>query len=82
MERNKKKTDTSKTFLYSCTGECWSGKNAANSYNAYGASEQCINTRQQPCDVSSVGECAGDQNSNYVYRIVISQGKLYKSRAF
>ena len=40
----------------------------------YGASEQCIDTLQQQCRVNSVGECAGDQNSNYVYRIIISQG--------
>jgi len=42
----------------------------------YGASEQCIDTLQQQCGANSAGECAGDQNSNYVYRIVISQGWL------
>ena len=55
-------------------GECFSGIKAGDTYSMYGASEQCIDTRQQQCGVNSVGECAGDQNSNYVYRIILSQG--------
>lgn len=66
---------TKHIYLHIYAGECWSGVNAANTYNAYGASETCMNLFQQPCDANSVGECAGDQNSNYVYRIVITQGK-------
>lgn len=49
---------------------------AGDTYSMYGATEQCIDTHQQPCDINSVGECVGDQNSNYVYRIIISQGLL------
>lgn len=56
-------------------GECWSGTKAASRYNRYGTSQQCIDLRQQPCDEGSVGECAGEQHSNYVYRIVVSQGE-------
>lgn len=59
-----------------CVGECLSGIKAGDTYSMYGASEQCIDTHQQQCGVSSVGECAGDQNSSYVYRIIISQGWL------
>ena len=62
-------------YLHVNAGECWSGQDAANTYNAYGASKTCMNLLQQTCDANSVGECAGDQNSNYVYRIVIFKGK-------
>ena len=66
-----------KSRLFACIlGECWSGTKAASRYNQYGSSEECIDLRQQPCDEGSVGECAGEQHSNYVYRIVISQGEL------
>lgn len=68
--------DVTNTNMCLCIGECWSGKTAEVRYNIYGAAEQCIDTHQQPCAVNSVGECAGDQNSNYVYRIVISPGLL------
>ena len=49
--------------------------NAADTYNDFGPSEQCLNTLQQPCDANSVGDCAGDQSSNYVYRIILTEGQ-------
>ncbi|XP_022796155.1 uncharacterized protein LOC111334626 [Stylophora pistillata] len=55
-------------------GECWSGVKAGDTYNMYGAAEQCLDTNQQQCGAQSVGDCSGDQNSSFVYRIVISQG--------
>lgn len=47
---------------------------AGDTYSLYGSAEQCFDTHQQPCGINTVGECAGDQNCNYVYRIIISQG--------
>lgn len=55
-------------------GECWSGVKAGDTYNMYGTAEECLDTNQQQCGVQSVRECSGDQNSNFVYRIIISQG--------
>ncbi|XP_029197973.2 uncharacterized protein LOC114963020 isoform X2 [Acropora millepora] len=54
-------------------GECWSGTTAPKTYNKYGPSKRCIRSDFKQCEISGAKECAGEQSSNYVYRIVKPQ---------
>lgn len=56
-------------------GECWSGTTAAKTYNKYGLSQRCIRSDFKQCEISGAEECAGEQSSNYIYRIVKPQGE-------
>ncbi|PFX20415.1 uncharacterized protein LOC111336924 [Stylophora pistillata] len=51
-------------------GECWSASNAEETYNKYGASDQCFQNFNQTCTAGS-STCAGGTNANFVYRIVM-----------
>ncbi|KAK2564876.1 hypothetical protein P5673_011575 [Acropora cervicornis] len=46
---------------------------APKTYNKYGPSKRCIRSDFKQCEISGAKECAGEQSSNYVYRIVKPQ---------
>ena len=37
----------------------------------HGASDKCLDNEGAKCTSATFGECAGEQNTNYVYNIVI-----------
>ena len=51
-------------------GECWSDPEAADKYDRYGKSEDCLGSGQKPCDDEESSECVGGENINYVYRVI------------
>ena len=55
-------------------GECWSGVDAEERYNKYGASESCTGvtlkeTNAQCSSTNNTNPCSGKENANYVYKI-------------
>lgn len=50
-------------------GECWSGKDAGETYNRAGTSNKCVTKDYDACNPSDKQECVGDQNVNFVYGI-------------
>ena len=63
------------------TGECWSGPEAAETYNQLGpaSADSCLTSDYQPCpeDPKSTDiECVGKLFVNYVYTIIKSEGNI------
>ena len=51
-------------------GECWSGPEAADTYNRAGKSKKCVTKGVNvPCNLNDNVECVGKQNTNFVYYI-------------
>ncbi|XP_020601207.1 uncharacterized protein LOC110040329 isoform X2 [Orbicella faveolata] len=50
-------------------GECWSDPEAADKFDRYGKSENCMGFAYKPCDDEDSNECVGGENKNYVYRV-------------
>ena len=50
------------------SGECWSGKDAINSYGRDGKSNHCIDKYYQPCKPHD-NMCVGQGSTNFVYRL-------------
>lgn len=50
-------------------GECWSGKDAGETYNRAGTSDKCVTKGYEKCNPSDKQECVGDLNVNFVYGI-------------
>lgn len=50
-------------------GECWSDPGAADKFDRYGKSENCMGFAYKPCDDEDSNECVGGENKNYVYRV-------------
>ena len=57
-------------------GECWSDPHAADKFDHYGKSEDCMGFGYKPCDDKDSNECVGGANKNYVYRAV-EEGENY-----
>ena len=56
--------------MFCLIGECWSGPDAAETYDKDGPSEKCFTKgSMQKCNVSDNVECVGDLNTNFVYGI-------------
>ena len=56
--------------LYFCTGSCWSGPNAGQTYAEDGESdpEMCISFGFKKCEATNP-LCVGKQETNFVYAI-------------
>ncbi|XP_031574004.1 uncharacterized protein LOC116307825 isoform X2 [Actinia tenebrosa] len=52
-------------------GECWSGSEAAETYNKDGDSANCITDGYEACKASST-ECVGKEKTNFVYKVPFS----------
>ena len=61
-------------------GECWSDPEAADKFERYGKSEDCMGFGHKPCDDEDSSECVGGVNKNYVYRVV--EGEYVPSLSF
>ena len=57
-------------------GECWSDPLAADKFDRYGESEDCMGFGFKQCDDEESSECVGGADKNYVYRVV-EEGKFY-----
>lgn len=57
-------------------GECWSDPQAADKFDRYGESEDCMGFGFKQCDDEESSECVGGADKNYVYRVV-EEGKFY-----
>ena len=51
-------------------GECWSDPDAADKFDRYGKSEDCMGFGYKTCDDEDSNECVGGTSKNYVYRVV------------
>ncbi|KAJ7394272.1 hypothetical protein OS493_000074 [Desmophyllum pertusum] len=63
-------------------GECWSGENAAQTYDRDGRSDQCemaVNNKLEPCNGDSDETCTGVGWTNYVYRITESMDGVFSA---
>ncbi|XP_048588340.1 uncharacterized protein LOC5512415 isoform X2 [Nematostella vectensis] len=56
-------------------GECWSGPEAGDTYDTYGASANCVDTTRGACVDASNTTCCGKENANYVYEIITEEPK-------
>lgn len=57
-------------------GECWSDPQAAEKFDSYGESEDCMGFGFKQCDDEGSSECVGGADNNYVYRVA-EEGKFY-----
>ena len=56
-------------------GECWSSTEAADKFDRYVKSEDCMGFANKPCDDEDSNECIGGANKTYVYRV--EEGKFH-----
>lgn len=50
--------------------ECWTGLKAAERFDIYGKSKDCIGGRYLKCDDRDEGVCVGGGLLNYIYRVI------------
>ena len=63
-----KKTKKAPIYIYIIAGQCWSGVDAHETYEKYGASNaECYVNDTTPCNSSPT--CTGGDVSNYVYEL-------------
>ena len=52
-----------------CLGECWSGDESHQTFDRYGASNDCRGQNFDECPCNSY-HCVGMARTNYVYRLI------------
>ena len=57
------------------TGECWSGSNAAATYQRGGQSDYCLTTEFASCDPTNKMDCVGNATTVFVYGITEEEGR-------